>query len=279
MRERKGMLYSKSTKIVIPKSGPKPLYYNTHVMYFRNLLDFLEIPYVLKGVIEKGTTKFVVMIGDKKVLMDFSDHTDCLDSDSFDAYFKYHYSYAKHAGYDKMYPFAPISFYDWPRYRDLSTKISYTGVSNTILNMQRPYAGALERRTQVQKMLKLRYGNEVIIPLTSQVNYWKKINNCLVHVFVPGARNDMVDRGHAQYMAFGCCTIAPPITDVFPYDGELIPGVHYVQCKPDYSDLIEKIEWCKNNRENCVEIGSNAKKLFERSCLPGRLWNWVLEKI
>lgn len=265
-------------KIIIPKSGPKPLYYNTHVMYFRNLLDSLNIPYVLNGVIEKGMTKFVVMIGDKKVLMDFSDHTDCLDN-SFDAYFKYHYSYAKYAGYDKMYPFAPISFYDWTRYRDLSTKIKYMGVSNTILNMQRPYAGALERRTHVQKILKSRYGDEVTIQLASQVDYWEKINDCLVHVFVPGARNDMIDRGHMQYFAFGCCTIAPRLVDLFPYNEQIIPGVHYIECAADYSNLIEKIEWCKQHRDNCRRVGENAKRLFERACTPQKLWDWILTKI
>ena len=264
-------------KIIIPKSGPKPLYYNTHVMYFRGLLDWLKIPYTLEGKIE--TTKFPVTIDDKRILVDFSDHPDYLDGwDSFDAYFKYHYSY-RHIQHKTLYPFAPISFYNWGQYNRLKPEIKYTCTSNTILNMQRPYAGAKERRNFVQKMLKSKYGDEVTTSLIDQTDYWKKINDCLVHVFVPGARNDMIDRGHIQYLAFGCCTIAPPITDVFPYNEQIKPDVHYIECAEDYSDLIKKIEWCKQHREFCRCVGIAAKELFLRTCTPQRLWDWILEKI
>ena len=265
-------------KITIPTSGPKPLYYNTHVRYFRGLLDSLKIPYILEGDIK--TTKFPVTIDDKRILIDFSDHPDYLDNwDSFDAYFKYHYSHSLHGGCNKVHPFAPISFYDWTQYRELAGRIKYTCASNTILNMQQPYAGALERRTKVQQMLKSRYLNEVVTRPISQIDFWKKINDCLVHVFVPGARNDMVDRGHLQYLAFGCCTIAPPIIDVFPYNEQIKPDVHYIECAEDYSDLVEKIEWCKQHREFCICVGRAAKELFERTCTPQRLWDWILAKI
>lgn len=264
--------------ITLPTSGPKPLYYRTFVGYFKGILDYLSIPFQLDGTAEY--CYFVAKFDDKEVVFDFSDFYDTPAVDRYKHYFKFHYSKEEHSKYENVYPFAPTSFYDWKKYDIFKSKINYGCNSNVILNMQRPYGGAIERRTFVQKMLRERYGTMVETGhKLPQADYWQKINNCLVHVFVPGARNDMVDRGHIQCMAFGCCTIAPPITDVLPYDGELIPGVHYVQCRSDYSDLIEKIEWCKNNRGRCIEIGNNAKRLFERSCLPGRLWDWVLEKI
>ena len=276
-----------SMKIVIPAKGPKLLYYNTHVRYFRNILDFLKIPYILEGSVgDEGTqhpcgTKFLVKIDDKRIVIDFSDHTDYLDNwNSFDAYFKYHYSHLQHDECSKIYPFAPVSFYKWSQYNKLASKIKYTCNSNVIINMQRPGGNATERRKLVQKMLRNEYRDrELLIHTTSQVKYWKKINECLVHVFVPGARNDMVDRGHTQYLAFGCCTIAPPIIDVFPHNEQIKPNLHYIECAKDYSNLIEKIEWCKRNRKACIRTGKRAKKLFERVCTPQKLWDWILTKI
>jgi len=145
--------------------------------------------------------------------------------------------------------------------------------------MQRPGGAAKERREYVQDMLRRQYGSVVITDSVPQIDYWKKINNCTTHVFIPGARNDMLDRGHIQYLAFGCCSIAPRITNVLPYYGKLVPGVHYVECKPDYSDLIAKIEWIRSNREHAVEIGRNARVLFEQACTPEVLWNWILLSI
>lgn len=264
--------------ITLPASGPKPLYYSTFVNYLKGILGYLSIPFQLEGVAEH--CYFVAKFGDKEVIFNFSDLYETPVVDKYKHYFKFHYSKREHSKYENVYPFAPVSFYNWEEYEALKDKIEYKCNSNVILNVQRPSGGAIKRRTLVQKLLKERYGvlaeTGHILP---QSAYWKKINNCLVHIFIPGARNDMIDRGHLQYMAFGCCTIAPPIVDVLPYDGELIPGTHYVQCNPDYSDLIDKIEWIRENKEKAIEIGNNAKRLFERSCLPDRLWKWILEKI
>ena len=38
-----------------------------------------------------------------------------------------------------------------------------------------------------------------------------------------------------------------------------------------YSDLHEKIEWCKANRKECVEIGARAKELFNETSTPKKL--------
>jgi len=269
-------------KAKLPEKGPKPLYYDTFVVYIRNILSHNCIPYRLEGTIAPGASKFILELDSKQILIDFSDHPgDYLSNwKDYDAYFKFHYVEAIHGSCETIYPFAPVSFYNWAEYYTLKKRIEYICNSNLILNMQKPSGAAVARRRLVQKMLTKRYHAHVAIGYTpAQDDYWKKINNCLVHVFVPGARNDMLDRGHLQYLAFGCCTIAPPIIDVLPYNEKLIPNVHYVQCKPDYSDLLDRIEWVKENREGAVEIGKNAKELFERSCEPGKLWNWILGKL
>ena len=47
------------------------------------------------------------------------------------------------------------------------------------------------------------------------------------------------------------------------YDHLLIPGIHYVPIKYDFSDLEEQITWCRNNDTKCKEIVKNAKKLYD----------------
>ena len=42
--------------------------------------------------------------------------------------------------------------------------------------------------------------------------------------------------------------------------------VHFVPIKSDLTDLIEKINWCKNNDDKCKEIASNAFKFYEEYC-------------
>lgn len=45
------------------------------------------------------------------------------------------------------------------------------------------------------------------------------------------------------------------------YYDDLKKWVHYVPVENDFSDLNEKIEWCRNNNEKCKEIIKNSRKL------------------
>jgi len=45
--------------------------------------------------------------------------------------------------------------------------------------------------------------------------------------------------------------------------------------RPQRTDLVEKINWCKDNREECVEIGKRAKQWFQKNCLPQHLNKWI----
>ena len=46
------------------------------------------------------------------------------------------------------------------------------------------------------------------------------------------------------------------------YSDKLVEYEHYVPVKHDLSDLIEKIEWCRNNDNKCKIISENAKKFY-----------------
>jgi hypothetical protein len=264
-------------KIILPESGPKPSYYSSYVGYVKKILEYNNIPYSLEG--NAVFNSFIMKVDDIDTVVDFSNyHKYRKDCDKYKACFKFQYSKKEHGHIKNMYSFTKISFYDWNKFYVLRNEIKYTCNGETVFNMQRPRANAVERRNFVQNMLRERYKDEVVTSFVeNQESYWKTINNCLVHVFVPGARNDILDRGQIQCMAFGCCTISPPISDCVAYNKELIPGVHYIQCKEDYSDLVGQIEWCKSNRQKCIEIGNNAKNLFEETSTPHRLWKWVVD--
>jgi hypothetical protein len=269
-------------KVRIFKSAAKSLYEKTHILYFINLLKAggCEIEMCFSRV-DVGGVAFVIVIDNKSILIDFSDFPEENKSvDNFDLCFKYHKSSL--ISYNpKVYSFSPISFYDWPQYYTLSSQINYSCNNKRILCNQRPYAGAKERRNLVQSMLREKYKENVDVVLTDQISYWRKINNCLTHVFVPGARNDMIDRGHLQFLAFGCCTISPSITDCLPFVN-VQKDIHYIPCADDYSNLEEKIEWIRENREKAIEIGQNAKQLFRNTSIPVMLVTWiksVIEKV
>ena len=154
---------------------------------------------------------------------------------------------------------------------------------------QRPYAGALERRIKVQKLLKDSFPNtgyapgqscNVLTDIVDQVRYWREINEIECAVFVPGYCNNIWDRGQAQYMAFGCYTISPSLPEVLPFNRLIIPGVHYAQCKDDYSDLVDLImqKRLNSNQSSYKEIGENAKKLFQETCTPEAIGKWIKSK-
>ena len=39
-------------------------------------------------------------------------------------------------------------------------------------------------------------------------------------------------------------------------------GKHYVECLPDFSDLLERVAWCKDHDQDCSEIAENGAKFM-----------------
>ena len=174
---------------------------------------------------------------------------------------------------EDIFPFTPISFYDWDRYFENESKIKYKA-DGFISFRQRPYAGAKERRLEVQQILAK---EDIRISIIKQEEYFKEVGKILVTVCVPGANNSMLDRGQLQYMALGACTISPYVPEVMSFGGIIDQWAHYIPCTDDYSDLLEKIEWCRTHRERCIEIGKNAKEMFQRTCTPKAVNRWIKE--
>jgi len=60
------------------------------------------------------------------------------------------------------------------------------------------------------------------------------------------------------------CIMPKPKFETWFMEGKLIPNVHYIQIKDDYSDLIDKINYYINNQGKALEIIKNANNYTEQ---------------
>jgi hypothetical protein len=66
-----------------------------------------------------------------------------------------------------------------------------------------------------------------------------------------------------QRLLLGCCVIKIGSEQGFRqwYYGDLIPWRHYVPVKPDMSDLVETIDWCRSHLDECEAIAAEGQAL------------------
>jgi len=262
-------------KVYFPKDvGQK--YYHAHYKFVYDLLKSMNLDVELYKQEHLRAGCFILKINGKRILIDFWDLSKLVeDTDDFDACFKFHYSREYCDENKNVYPLCPISFYDWDEYSRLEKEIKYKCNTDLILNSQIIQHRKDKKRADIREILRDKYGDLVDTKITSQQDFWMKINSCLISVCVPTQRKDILDRGQFQYMAFGACTISPRLKITLPYMKPLKPGVHYIECADDYSDLIKIIEWCKEHRIACIQIGKNAKRLFSETSTPSAIWRWM----
>ncbi len=230
---------------------------------------------------QSSRTHFHLECGRASLLFDISDYHDTsvgAEIAQSDAVFKFHYSRALHSCYPKIFAFSPVSFHNWSEYRGLVREIEYRAKGLVLCN-QTPHTQNAARRRYVRSLLRETYGPQFDGTLTTQIEFWRKIEHALISVCVPGARLDILDRGQLQYMAFGACTVSPRLSIDLPNSEPLIPDFHYLECRSDWQDLVEKIEWARTHAQQCVEIGLNAKALFARALTPEALFQWVTDSV
>lgn len=68
----------------------------------------------------------------------------------------------------------------------------------------------------------------------------------------------------AKTMLFGSVIMIVESDYSLWYQSLLEPFVHYVPVKPDLSNLVEMIEWCRLNDKKCEVIAKNGKTLAEK---------------
>ena len=148
-----------------------------------------------------------------------------------------------------------------------------------ILCKQLPNGAAVNRRTNVHNLLSTNFSQVDITANDDQLDFWKAHEDCLTAVCVPGATNNIVDRGHIELIGLGVCTISPNLETIFPYHQKLISDQHYIQCQDDYSDLVDIIKDLEKNPEKCKQIGNRARKFYEDYYTPSKYWQWILGNI
>lgn len=163
-------------------------------------------------------------------------------------------------------------------YFELIQTFQYTP-GEVILSQQIPGGNAKERRTYVQTLLKNNFSKVETFGKMNQLEFWNAHENCLVAVCVPGATENMVDRGQLELIGLGVPTISPTLTTRFVDDSLLQPGVHYIKCKDDYSDLVEIISTVMSDTNYLITIGNNAKEFFKQHYTPEKYWQWILKNI
>ena len=68
-----------------------------------------------------------------------------------------------------------------------------------------------------------------------------------------------------EIIQYGSVMIKPDMSKIITHPDIYHPYETYIPCKLDWSDLIEKIEWVKDNPKKCQEITENAKKILKES--------------
>jgi hypothetical protein len=253
-------------------------YYNVHIKYVLNLLvkGGVKLDMVSATNFEiRSHLGFDCIINGYLCRFDFNDHEECnlKNIDKYKIYFKFHYNYL--SSYNPIiYPFSPVNFHEWDLYERLLGEIKYKATGK-VLNNQLAHGNAINRRNMVSKILTDNFNEILDRNRYPTETFFKLINSALVIVCVPGARNNMLDRGQFQQMAFGACTISPKLVTCLSYHKKLIPDVHYIECKSDYSDLVEKIKWVMKNKDMAIHIGNNAKELFLQTSTPDKQIEWI----
>lgn len=59
----------------------------------------------------------------------------------------------------------------------------------------------------------------------------------------------------------------------------LVPNVHYIEVQEDYSDLDEKIDWCRRNDKQCEEIAKNGRIFVSKNFTDQMVENTISKKI
>jgi hypothetical protein len=235
-------------------------YWEIHYKYVLNIFRYLKC-----DIQYQERPDFIVTINKKDFFFDYGDSSEVWKIDL--PIFKFHC----HEENNQVLDFPPVSFYNWEQYYQLEKEIKYNPYeSNLISFRQKAYARSFERREHIQKVLVINFSKKLLSSIINQIDYWRDINRIKIAVFVPGWCNNMIDRGQLQYMGFGCCTISPNLPEKLPFNNN--------QCKDDYSDLIETL----NNKSFEIwytKIGKAAKSLFQKTCTPEAIGEWIGSKL
>ena len=229
---------------------------------------------------------FSCAINNKQVIIDYSDHYYSNWKHLFNGipYFKFQTTDKSNKSIIPLGP--PIVGVKQKRstgetlrsFFSVKQSFNYTP-GNSILCKQLPNGNATERRIHVQKLLQNNFKITDTSANDDQLIFWNKHENCALAVCVPGANNNMIDRGQMELFGLGVCTVSPTLNTKLPFKKNATENVHYLKCNDDYSNLIEIINKVKHDTETLKRVGNNAQNLFDEIFTPKRYWQWILLNI
>lgn len=284
-------IMSNHTKLQFPASYKFHKYALIHFEFFVKYAIIAGVDVELVSDNEQVFVKddqliFSCVINNQQVIVDYADHSTRTWSEHYPElkYFKFQTTEKNIPGIIPLGPpmvgvkKAGTRGATLREYLDLKWNYCYVP-GNSVLCKQLPNGAATERRNLVHSTLVENFNHVDINANVDQLEFWKAHENCLTSVCVPGATNNMVDRGHIELFGLGVCTVSPMLYTRFPFDVVPSPGVHYIQCKDDYSDLIDVINDLYNDKDRCKEIGNNARVFYDEYFAPKKYWQWIINNL
>ena len=152
---------------------------------------------------------------------------------------------------------------------------SSTGTSMTINDNMRLKASELSLKypnlldagiTSFNRKMKKQFGKPITIINTNDVKQYKK--NFIDNAYKSQFKYILTIDGHvsafrlSNEFKFKSVLLLPESKFYMWFSKELKPFIHYVPIKSDLFNLIEMIEWCKNNDEKCKVIAENGYDFY-----------------
>lgn len=228
---------------------------------------------------------FPVEVDGVRVVVDFSDYL-LLDPQhsAHDHWLRFHYTSA-FKPFPSLGVFPRQTFHDWAEYLQVSAEVAAARSpegGHAVLNNQAPgpeFDSRHRRRMLVRGMLHYHFPRRADFQWTPRRDFWRKAVGALCYVHVPGSTENMIDRGWAQMLAMGVPVVSPPMHDYLGPGGPPLAGVHYLACRDDYADLIEKVDWCEANREEAFRVGVAGREFFLAQATPVPIWGMVKARL
>ena len=242
-------------------------YWNIHFLYVLNIFKHLDwnITYVDRGFIGNA---MVIGLNGKDFLFDYADTADVAETTL--PIFKFH----AEAG-SLVYPFPPVSFYDWNKFEALKKSVKYNSDNLHFSYRTLPYGNAKDRRSKVLTQLKNDMSENLLSGMIQQDQFFDEVNKIKAYIHVPGHHNNMVDRSTIQMFALGCPVITTHIPDLLPY-GNVWDGA-YITCMDDYIDLVSRAKTA--TKERLISVSEFSKFQFDKFCTPKAIGKYLEEVI
>lgn len=91
------------------------------------------------------------------------------------------------------------------------------------------------------------------------------ISDFLNHKYILSVEGNDKDSGlNWKLNSNSLVMMAKPECNSWLMEYKLKPNIHYIELKSDFSDLLEKYNWCEHNSEKCKEIIKNANKFMSQ---------------